>query len=67
MGILEHQGRGAISQNAVPESTIRVVIGSVNTIALLAIHPDKGYATTNFLETSWPFFWSESILLKFAW
>lgn len=23
MGILEHQGRGAISQNAVPESTIR--------------------------------------------
>ena len=31
MGILEHQGRGAIPQNAVPESTIRAVIGSVNT------------------------------------
>jgi hypothetical protein len=33
MGILERQGRGAISQNAVPESTIRPVIGSVNTSA----------------------------------
>jgi hypothetical protein len=33
MGILEHHGRGAISQNAVPESTIRPVIGSVNTSA----------------------------------
>jgi hypothetical protein len=33
LGILEHLGRKAISQNAVPESIIRAVIGSANTSA----------------------------------
>jgi hypothetical protein len=55
MGILEHQGRGAISQNAVPESTIRAAIGSVNTSALLAIYFRECDATTNFPERDfWP-------------
>jgi hypothetical protein len=40
MGILEHQGRGAISQNTGPESTIRAVIGSVDTSAFIVTNPD---------------------------
>ena len=40
MGILEHQGRGAIFQNTVPESIIRAVIGSVNTNALIITDRD---------------------------
>jgi hypothetical protein len=39
MGILEHQRRGAISQNAVPESPIRAVIGSINTSPFLRTNP----------------------------
>jgi hypothetical protein len=50
MEILEHQGRQTISQNAVPQLTIRAVIGSVNISALPAINPSECDATTNFLD-----------------
>jgi len=55
MGILEHQGRGAIPQNAVPESTIRAVIGSVNTSAFMTTDLGLGGRATQARQR-----WSES-------
>ena len=47
MGILENQGRSVISQNAVPQSTIGAVIGSVNTSAFLVTYLVRPSATSS--------------------